>query len=198
MALNLIERYREMFSLPQEQVMETWNGLKGLRDETDMAFMAILGESDVHEWLKSSMPEFALSRLNSEDVSGEWTDWALKGIESLQTRFKCVDLTQMVARINRWGKENGTRRLAAGDFINIPSKSKRFSWGYEVGILLDAASLIFESEPVVWIPNVPIPCVMIAQDKSCALFIAPMIGEEGNCPQISMVKPIASFDGFFS
>lgn len=195
--MKYTERFREMFSLPQEQTIENWCGLKGLRDETDMAFMANVND-EVHEWLKNALPNYAVSRLKSDDVKGEWVDWAAKGIESLQTRYKCVDLTQMVARINRWGKENGTRRLSAGDFVALPGKPKRFQWGYEVGIMLDAASLIFESEPVVWIPNVPMPCVMIAQDKSCALFISPMIGEEGNCPRISIVKPIASFDGFFS
>lgn len=187
-----------MFSLPDEQVIESWCGLKGLRDETDMIFISNISELDIHSWLKSQLPKKSLSRLNSEQVEGEWIDWASKGIESLQTRFKCVDLTQMVARINRWGKENGTRRLAAGDFVALESKPKRFQWGYEVGVMLDAASLVFDCEPMVWLPNVPIPCVMIAPDKSVALFIAPMIGEEGKCPQISNVKPIASFDGFFS
>ena len=63
--------------------------------------------------------------------------------------------------------------------------------------MIDISSQVFGSEPLVWIPNLPIPAAILSEDRKYAIFISPMIGKGEDCPKISIVKPTASFEGFF-
>lgn len=193
--MTVIDDFRAMFNLPDEQQMETWCGLKGLMEEGGSIFVAPIPNVG---WLSENMPLNARKRLQSGEVQGEWVEWALKGIERKQARYSQVDLQQMVIKMNRWGKVQGKRRLSAGDFVCLPNGSKTFKWGYEVGVIVDIASHILGSDPLVWLPNLPLPAAILSDDRKYAIFISPMIGEGDDCPVISEVKATASFEGFFS
>lgn len=193
--MNTIEKFRMMFNIPAEQQMEKWAGLNGLMEESGMIFVAPIPSIS---WLAENMPIHARSRLQSGEVQGEWVSWALKGIERKNARYQQVDLTQMVTKINRWGKENGKRRLSAGDFVCIKNGSSSYKWGYEVGVMVDIAAQVLDADPIVFIPNLPIPAAILSEDRNHAIFIAPMVGKGDDCPVISEVTPTASFEGFFS
>ena len=193
--MTVIDDFRAMFNIPPEQTMQKWNGLNGLMEEGGSIFVA---QIDNISWLADNVPNNALIRLQSGEVQGEWVEWAIKGLERKQPRYQQVDLTQMVTKMNRWGKENGRRRLAAGDFVTLTNGSKSYKWGYEVGIMIDISSQVLGSDPLVWIPNLPIPAAILSDDRKYAIFISPMIGKGDECPVISTVKPTASFEGFFS
>jgi len=184
-----------MFNLPPEQQMERWAGLSGLMEEGGAIFIAPIPSVS---WLADNMAIHAVRRLQSGEVQGEWVAWALKGLERKQPRYQQVDLTQMVTKINRWGKENGRRRLSAGDFVTIKNGSSSFGWGYEVGVMVDIAAQILDTEPIVFLPNLPIPAAILSEDRKYAIFISPMVGKGKNCPVISEVIPTASFEGFFT
>jgi len=193
--MTVTDNFREMFNLPDEQQMETWNGLLTLMDEGGAILCAAVPDID---WLSKTMPRLALEHLKAGVVEGNWTQWAINGLTKKPVNYQQVDLSQMVKRINRWGKEQGTRRLCAGDFICLPNGSTRFSWGYEVGVMTDVATHVFDEDPIVWIPNLPLPAAILSQDRKHAVFFAPMIGEGEETPLITQVKATASFEGFFS
>ena len=193
--MTTYERFRNMFNLPEEQQMETWNGLTGLMEEGGALMIADLPSIS---WLSDELPAMITKHLEAGKAEGEWVSWATKGIQKKRVRFQQVDLTQMVAAVNRWGKHTGSRRLSAGDFVTLPNGSKTFQWGYEVGVMMDISSLVLECDPVVWIPNVPIPAALLSEDRKSVIFVAPMIGKGEDCPKITEVQPTATFEAFFS
>ncbi len=191
----IIGRFRDMFNIPEEQQMEKWNTLQGLMDEGGAILCAPIPDLG---WLSNELPALSLKHLEAGNTEGNWVQWATTGLNKKRCIYQQVDMNQMVKRVNRWGKEQGTRRLSAGDFIAIPNGSRRFQWGYEVGVMMDVATHVFESDPIVWIPNLPLPAAMISQDRKHAVFFAPMIGEGDETPVITEVQPTATFEGFFS
>ena len=95
--MTVIDDFRTMFNIEDEQQLDEWNGLKGLMDESGTLFCAPIPG---HEWLADNLPSMSLERLQSQKVQGNWVTWSIAGIKRIKTRFQPVDLNQMVIRKN--------------------------------------------------------------------------------------------------